>query len=167
MKPQNSSFTRLVKSSPMLAAIIYHGVCFERWLVTAFTVSCLILLLFQKERQSLNLRSIVVVLTLGVSAALIPSSYVPIIGVLPPLIGLILLNVLIAFGVVVAVCDFSVAKWLIGWGIIGLSIGENNTISAVYPLSCFLLWVYPSVDGPCPLALLFVIISQVYKDIEG
>ena len=123
----------------MLAAILYHGVCFERWLVTAFTVSCLILLLFQKERQSLNLRSIVVVLTLGVSAALIPSSYVPIIGVLPPLIGLILLNVLIAFGVVVAVCDFSVAKWLIGWGIIGLSIGENDTVSAVYPLSCFLL----------------------------
>ena len=67
------------------------------------------------------------------------SSYVPIIGVLPPLIGLILLNVLIAFGVVVAVCDFSVAKWLIGWGIIGLSIGENDTVSAVYPLSCFLL----------------------------
>ncbi|MEC7678682.1 MAG: transglutaminase-like domain-containing protein [Planctomycetota bacterium] len=139
MKPQKSSFTRLVRSSPMLAAIIYHGVCFERWLVTAFTVSCLMLLLFQKERQSLDLRSIVVVLILGVSASLIPAGYVPIIGVLPPLIGLILLNVLIAFGVVVAVCDFSVAKWLIGWGIIGLSIGENNTISAVYPLSCFLL----------------------------
>ena len=67
---------------------------------------------FPEGKTVLNLRSIVVVLTLGVSAALIPSSYVPIIGVLPPLIGLIFLNVLIAFGVVVAV--FAIFRLLSG-----------------------------------------------------
>ncbi|MDA9778399.1 DUF3488 and transglutaminase-like domain-containing protein [Rubripirellula sp.] len=128
---------RFVRAFPLISALCYQAVALHRWPVTCVLT---LLMVVAGERYFFDATRFSKALFCSILSGLalmITAGDSPIVGVLPPLMGEFLLNLLIVCGFIAIGRKKYFRSCLIAWGIIGLSISSDQSLDALFPLLCF------------------------------
>ena len=126
-----------MRITPFFAAIFFQAVVMDGWWLAILAFTLVFLQRVFQWEWKLDFGSTLAISFFSVVALLLPSGHSPSIGVLPPVFGGLLLNLVTVFGVFLASTEKYKRSYLLAWGVIGLSVQDQQTFAATLLLSLF------------------------------
>ena len=144
---------RLLEVSPVLAAMVFHAVTFERWLMVIPAGFVLIAAVLSNVSAGVSMRRAMVAGVIGLTAgvALMVTS-IPPPGPLPPLLTCAITGALLGLATFFAIGRRIHAAWICSWLLVALSA---NAESSPFANAALIVFLAASLVGAASMARVF------------